>query len=432
MKKREVIINRSPQQSSVRSPQRGRRQKKRMSAKKKKIVALSTILAIVMLIGLGAWGANYLLNRPLVGNETGDPEIDAAIDDLLTDKVTVLMLGTDAAGVNTDTIMLAMLDCKEKTVNIMSIPRDTQVPNPWGGRGTSKINSVYAAKGMSGIINQVKDLTGLPINYYLMVNFEGFRKAIDVLGGVDFDVPIRLKYDDPAQDLHIDLQPGMQHLNGDQAEQLVRARSQYAMADITRTQVQRDFIKAVIEQHANVGNLTKINELYTTLEPYVETNVKVGDALKYAPVLAKVESDNIQLHILPGTTDGSGNYICDVSETETLIHDAFQMNVKIEATSPPITGISPSGNSSSDSKETAKPRSTPTERPSEETQAPRVTEAPEPPEATEEPEPEPTLAPTQRPTQAPTAELEPTAVPATQRPVATSVPTTESGYPDGL
>ena len=431
MKKREVILHKSAQQPP--SPQRratGKGPQKRMTAKKKKIVAVSVVLAIVMLIGLGAWGANYLLNRPLVGNETGDPEIDAALDDLITDKVTVLMLGTDAEGVNTDTLMLAMLDCKEKTVNIMSIPRDTQVPNPWGGRGTSKINSVYAAKGMSGIINQVKDLTGLPVNYYLMVNFEGFRKAIDVLGGVDFDVPIRLKYDDPAQNLHIDLQAGMQHLNGAQSEQLVRSRSQYAMADITRTQVQRDFIKAVIEQHANVGNVTKINELYTTLEPYVKTNVKVGDALRYAPVLAKVESDNILLHILPGSTDGSGDYICNVSKTEELIHDAFQMSVKIQTTYAPVTGYSPSsGSSSSSAPKTTSSPSKSTEEPSEPTKKPLATPTPKP-EPSEEPDP--TKKPSQ-PTKAPTAPPEPTQPPVqTSKPVNTPAPTTETGYPDGL
>ena len=68
---------------------------------------------------------------------------------------------------------------------------------------------------------------------------------------------MRLKYDDPAQDLHIDLQPGMQHLDGDKSEQLVRSRNQYAMADITRTEVQRDFLKAVITQHATPANLFK-------------------------------------------------------------------------------------------------------------------------------------------------------------------------------
>lgn len=431
MKKREVIIHKNTQQPP--SQQRrtsGKRPKKKMTTKKKKVVAVSVVLAIVMLIGLGAWGANYILNRPLVGNETGDPDIDAALDELITDKVTVLMLGTDAEGVNTDTLMLAMLDCKEKTVNIMSIPRDTLVPNPWGGRGTSKINSVYAAKGMSGIINQVKDLTGLPINYYLMVNFEGFRKAIDVLGGVDFDVPLDLNYDDPSQNLHINLKAGMQHLDGAKSEQLVRSRNQYPMADITRTQVQRDFIKAVIEQHANVGNVTKINELYTTLEPYVKTNVKVGDALRYAPVLAKVESENILLHILPGTTNGSGDYICNVSETEQLIHDAFQMNVKIKSTPAPVTGFSPSsGSSSSSAPKATSPPNKATEKPGTPTQKPAATPTPKP-APTEEPVP--TKKPVQ-PTQAPTVPPEPTQPPVqTQKPVNTPVPTTDTGYPDGI
>ena len=291
---------------------------------------LASLLAAVMLVSVFC-----LSTFVLAWNTTGVEEPNVEVDELIEDKVSVLLVGSDGGGYNTDTLMLVMMDCKTHTINILSIPRDTRVPNPYGGSGYAKINSVYAASGMDGLIRQVGEVTGLPVNFYVKVDFAGFREAIDVLGGVDFDVPMRLKYDDPAQDLHIDLQPGMQHLNGAQAEMLVRSRNQYPMADITRTEVQRDFLKAVITQHATAANLLKINDLYSILTQYVTTNITLGDALKYGPQITKVSSESIQSYILPGTTDSYGNWLYDAEEMERLANEVFWYNVTVRPTPRP-------------------------------------------------------------------------------------------------
>ena len=291
---------------------------------------LASLLAAVMLVSVFC-----LSTFVLAWNTTGVEEPNVEVDELIEDKVSVLLVGSDGGGYNTDTLMLVMMDCKTHTINILSIPRDTRVPNPYGGSGYAKINSVYAANGMDGLIRQVGEVTGLPVNFYVKVDFAGFREAIDALGGVDFDVPMRLKYDDPAQDLHIDLQPGMQHLNGAQAEMLVRSRNQYPMADITRTEVQRDFLKAVITQHATAANLLKINDLYSILTQYVTTNITLGDALKYGPQITKVSSESIQSYILPGTTDSYGNWLYDAEEMERLANEVFWYNVTVRPTPRP-------------------------------------------------------------------------------------------------
>ncbi len=403
---------------------RGRKMRKKLSPEKKKAVTISTIVSIVLLLCLAAWGINAFLNTSIGIEPTGDPDLDSALDSRVTDKVTVLLLGIDAQGVNTDTIMLAMLDCKNKTMNIMSIPRDTRVANPWGGGGYAKINSVYIAKGMSGVIKQVGELTGLPINYYLMVNYEGFRKAVDVLGGVDFDVPMRLKYDDPAQNLHINLQAGMQHLNGDKAEQLVRSRNQYPEADLTRTQVQRDFLKAMIKQHAVASNIPKIDDLFKQLESYVTTNMKIGHLLKYAPVLAKIPDENIRLFMIPGHVNdyaaaGESWYLCDAAEMEKLAKDIFATDVKIAQTSKPIVGLSPP----SPSKATSAPKNTPTI-----IDVPDDNEDPATPKpaAEQQPTPKPTLAPVRTHDPVPDTTSAPT-----RKPSPTHSPS-GTAYPDGL
>ena len=442
MKKKEIIVNRidSDQQAPARrrrgsqaagktAKQRRKEPKKPMNPKKKRIMIICIIVSILLIIGISAWGVSNLLNSK-IGGET-DPNIQ--VDDLVEDKVSVLLVGSDGGGYNTDTLMLVMMDCKTQKLSILSIPRDTRVPNPYGGSGYAKINSVYAAKGMDGLIRQVGEVTGLPVNFYVMVDFAGFREAIDVLGGVEFDVPMRLKYDDPAQDLHIDLQPGLQRLDGDKAEQLVRSRNQYAMADIDRTEVQREFLKATITQHATPANLLKINDLFGILTKYVKTNITLGDALKYAPSLTKVSSEEIQMFILPGTTNNYGDWLYNAEEMEKLANEFFWYNVTIRPT--PRPSVKPNnGNSggstpasSSTPKKTATPTpnsggdddNTPTKQP---TKQPTATPTKTP---TKEPTSPPTAPPTKQPTATPTKTptKQPTPPPATEQP---------GEYPDGI
>ena len=434
MKKREIIVNRidsEEQMTEVRRRAGGRGNGRRKSArggkkltpKQKRTLAIVITVSAVIIIGLVAWGVSRFL-----GSGLSNSEGEVLVDDIVEDKVSVLLVGSDGGGYNTDTMMLAMMDCKNHTVNLMSIPRDTRVPNPYGGSGHAKINSVYAAKGMDGLIEQIGIVTGLPINYYVKIDFEGFKKAIDILGGVQFDVPMRLKYDDAAQNLHIDLQAGPQLLDGDHAEQLVRARSQYPMADITRTEVQRNFIKETIKQHATPANLLKVGDLYNTLVQYVTTNITLGDALKYATVLTQVPEENIQMYILPGTTNGSGDWLYDAAEMEKLANEVFWYNVTVRPTPRPTTRPK---NNTNNNTSTPKPAVTHTPTPDDEKPQQTVT-------------PKPTQAPTQAPTQTPNKTASPTKAPektaeptpkATQTPVPTKAPQTSTApgdYPDGV
>lgn len=441
MKKKEIIVNRidSDQQAPTRrrrgsqpvgktAKQRRKEPKKPMNPKKKRIMVICIIVSVLLILGISAWGVSNLLNSN-IGGET-DPNIQ--VDDIVEDKVSVLLVGSDGGGYNTDTLMLVMMDCKTQKLSILSIPRDTRIPNPYGGSGYSKINSVYAAKGMDGLIRQVGEVTGLPINYYVMVDFAGFREAIDVLGGVEFDVPMRLKYDDPAQNLHIDLQPGLQRLDGDKAEQLVRSRNQYAMADIDRTKVQREFLKATITQHATPANLLKINDLYGLLTKYVKTNITLGDAIKYAPSLTKVNSEEIQMFILPGVTNNYGDWLYNAEEMEQLANEFFWYNVTVRPTPRPSVKPNSGGNNAPTTTSTPKKTATPTpDRDDDDEDNPPTKQPTKQPTATptkqptEAPTKAPTATPTKKPTEAPTKAptKEPTPPPVTEQP---------GEYPDGI
>lgn len=419
---RRVAARHAKRRSKARSP------KKPMNPKKKRFIIITVIVAALLIIGLTAWGISNFLNSSITNTDG-----DVLVDDIVEDKVSVLLVGADGGGYNTDTIMLAMMDCKTHALSIMSIPRDTRVPNPYGGNSYRKINSVYTAKGMDGLIEQVGQITGLPVNFYVKVDFEGFREIIDILGGVYYDVPMRLKYSDPAQNLYIDLQQGYQLLDGAKAEQLVRSRSQYAEADLARTDVQRNFIKEVIKQHANASNLLKIGDLYEAMSKYVKTNITMGDALKYATALTQVSDEDIQMFRLPGVADGSTGvsyYLYDSEEMEQLAHDVFWHDVTIKPTPRPQRNIPTTNTSTSAPKSTPAPAAAPTATATPtESNTPHTSQPTSTPKPTATPTAKPTATPeaTSKPTQAPTSA--PTATP-TKAPQSTS---NESGdYPDGI
>ena len=138
------------------------------------------------------------------------------------DPIQVLLMGvsTDNGGKLTDTIIVGTYDPKNQKASLLSIPRDTFVgKNPSSGTGSDKINSLYQ-KSPEKTLEKVNELTGLDIKYYMVIDNQALIKLVDVIGGVEFNVPINMKYDDPSQKIHINLKQGLQTINGDKAEQL--------------------------------------------------------------------------------------------------------------------------------------------------------------------------------------------------------------------
>ena len=137
----------------------------------------------------------------------------------------ILICGTDDDGTRTDTIIIAHLDTTDHTVALLSIPRDTPVAT--GNGGIMKINSVYAgggADGMQRLSGRLRELLGFPVDGYVLVNLDAFKKTVDLVGGVEFDVPQDMDYEDASQDLYIHLKAGLQRLDGEKAMELVRFR----------------------------------------------------------------------------------------------------------------------------------------------------------------------------------------------------------------
>ena len=193
---------------------------------------------------------------------------------------TFLLVGTDMDDGNTDTIMVAAYDTKEQDVNIMSIPRDTMVNERWD---IKKINSIYSRTGNSieALAGRVQKLIGFQPDFYVKVELGMFVELVDLVEGVEFDVPQDMNYDDPYQDLHIHLKKGVQTLNGEQAMQLVRFR-RYSEGDIKRVEVQQAFMKALIKECISLQHWGKMKAYIDLAMKNVETDLQSGEVVWFA------------------------------------------------------------------------------------------------------------------------------------------------------
>lgn len=214
---------------------------------------------------------------------------------------TLLVVGRDRVGLNTDSIMVARFDCDDHTANIVSIPRDTLVNVPWA---VKKVNSVYGSAGIDGLVSEIEDLVGFGIDSYAVVNTYVFRQIIDCIGGVYFDVPIYMYYDDPDQDLYISLSPGYQLLNGDQCEQVVRFRQNndgtgYPNGDLGRIETQHAFFEALAKQVLQLGNISNLPQIIGLIIDNTDTNLTSGNIAFYAQEFLKMRSEDINFYTLP-------------------------------------------------------------------------------------------------------------------------------------
>lgn len=383
-------------------------------------------VCLVLVIGVGAlcMGLNFGMQK------------DGSLVPVDRDggKINVLLLGVDVEGLRTDAIMVASYDTKENKVNMLSIPRDTRM---YVGSKYQKINAAHAIGGMTGkiagpegTIEAVTRLTGIPINYYVEFSFSAIDNFMNVLGPVKFDVPdvegggLGMNYDDPTQNLHIHLKPGMQELSGNQIQQLLRYRKSnadrngnrkgYADGDRGRVEMQQMFIKELVKQKLTPALILKIPDIFSQLTKDIKTNLNVSDVIKYSKYLKDFSSENIHAYELPGEGNGSdygaSYWVCDLEATKTLIQDVFGYDaskITIDSTdgaskskSSKKTTQTPKPTTKATQKPTTKPTAKPTATPSgkddvEPTTKPttKPTEKPDDTEATTKPTTKPTDKP---------------------------------------
>lgn len=249
---------------------------------------------------------------------------------------TVYIVVTGESQNLTDSIMVCAYNPRSNKATIMSIPRDTYTgSNQSKAAASDKINTLYQ-KSPQKLLDEVNEITGLNIKYYMNIDTKGLQELIDSIGGVNFDVPINMDYDDPTQDLHIHLKAGKQLLDGDKAEQVLRFRhnndgtsypSSYGDNDIGRMKTQREFIKVLIQQISNKKSLSDFKQYAQIVKNNVTTNFNIDDIINYIPYIIDFNTENLKTTTLPGEPkkcNGVWLYIPNDEEIDKIIKDMFE------------------------------------------------------------------------------------------------------------
>ncbi|MBQ7713832.1 MAG: LCP family protein, partial [Oscillospiraceae bacterium] len=238
----------------------------------------------------------------------------------------ILVSGVDDAGGGSDTNLLVRFDAPNKRVDLVSLPRDTLLHT---ARHSNKLNYAYASGGTERLRSDVEDLLGVPVDFCVSVGLDGFAALVDAIGGVEFDVPADMDYDDPAQGLHIHFAKGLRRLNGEEAMEVVRWRKNndgggYADADVGRIATQQAFLRAVAEQAMRIGNAPALAQ---ALFSHVKTDFSAGNLVWLAAGAMDIDAEDVRFHTLPG--DGAGYYrgesvyVLDPEATLALVNDAL-------------------------------------------------------------------------------------------------------------
>lgn len=325
---------------------KNKKKKKKMKNWKKVLLIILIILLIVggvfaYKVYRNGWGLSGMI-ATVVGHDENTKK------NLGEFKCLILGISTDQTNVElTDTIMVASYNPNTQKATLLSIPRDTYTgKNIAKATAYEKINALYSRKHRPDeTLAAVNEITGLDIEYYVVVKTEALIKLVDVIGGVTFDVPIDMDYDDTSQNLHIHLKKGEQKLDGDKAEQLVRFRhnndgtsypAEYGDNDLGRMRTQREFILQVVKQTAKPENIFKIGEILDVAKEYVITNIDFNVAKDYIPYVVEFNTDNLLTETLPGTvpslnkTNNVSIFVYDKKQTEALIQELFYDRDKTE------------------------------------------------------------------------------------------------------
>jgi LCP family protein required for cell wall assembly len=232
------------------------------------------------------------------------------------DFYTILVSGVDDHNGGSDTNILVAVDVANSSIYGVSIPRDTKAII---NGEAHKINYAYNAGGTALMAETISDQLGIPVDYSVQVDLQGFVALVDAIGGVTFDVPVDMHYEDPYQDLYIHIDKGVQTLNGENAMKVVRFRSGYASQDLGRMQTQQAFLKAAAKQTLTASNLNKIDDFVKIFQSYVETDLTLGNLAWLGKEAITMGSDAVSFSTLPNEWKSPYIYL-NQEETLALIN----------------------------------------------------------------------------------------------------------------
>lgn len=271
------------------------------------------------------------LKKPAVASAAPSAAESSATDELngrKKDFYTILISGEDNGNGGSDTNILVGFDAGGKSIACVSIPRDSGMYIR--GRA-AKINSAYNRGGIKLLASSISNGLGIPIDYTVKINLSGFSKLVNAIGGVDFDIPINMDYDDPVQNLHIHFKKGMRHLNGKEALEVVRFRHNnkglgggYGTEDLGRIGTQQAFLKAVAKKALTLSNVGKISEFSHIFHDSVSTDLPMSYLAWFGTKSISIGTDNIHFSTLPGAwTSSRCLYMVDRDKALELVNSSL-------------------------------------------------------------------------------------------------------------
>ncbi len=264
------------------------------------------------------------------------------------EAINVLILGTDDGGYRSDVAMLVHYDPYTKTTSLFSIPRDYKISLSTKAQEDlnyyapyMKFNEIFAycimaeVESPSSYVTQVvEEMLNININHFVLVDLDSFKAAVDAVDGVEVYVPQRMYWDDPYQDLHIDLQAGVQLLDGGKAEQLVRYRQTgdgSGYGDFGRIQMQQYFLTAFAKKLLSINSITKIKQIIEPISEMLTTDASLADAIWILNTGMDADFNRVNAHTMPGADSYIGGiyYFSPPSDEEvkryfikTVLEDA--------------------------------------------------------------------------------------------------------------
>ena len=308
------------------SKQKKAKKPSRLTKGQKWLLAVAIVLAVVLVAVVALDGLFVKPELPGKGNgsnadgtQAGDgidygdgvqPRVSG--ERKSKDYYTVLILGRDTGGGgNTDTMLLASYDVTNQKANVMSIPRDTMVNVNWD---VKKINSVYnmnggGEKGIKALYKEISQLVGFEPDYQVVLEWDAVGEIVDAMGGVYYDVPRNMNYDDPYQDLHIHQTKGYRKLSGSDVMQVLRYRHDndmrygYPDGDLGRIKTQQTLLKAMIEQLLQLKNVTKIGDFARAVKNNVTSDLTFEEMLWFGSqaVMGGLTIDSVNFVTMPNT-----------------------------------------------------------------------------------------------------------------------------------
>ena len=312
----------------------------RRQSRRRRRSHLNQVLALVLLILVGATayvGYHKLFepleqknNVPADSQEQLPEEEDPQAQALRSHRerkpnfYTILVSGLDNHNGGSDTNILVAVDAENNKIHGVSIPRDTKAVI--NGKN-HKINFAYNSGGIDLLAQTLTDQLGIPVDYTVCVDLQGFVALVDAIGGVPFDVPIDMNYEDPYQDLYIHIPKGYQTLSGTNALKVVRFREGYASQDLGRMETQQKFLKAVAKKMLTVENLDKVDDFVKIFNTYVETDLTLGNLGWLGKEAISMGADAITFSTLPGEWHSPYIYL-DPEATLTLVNESLNPYVE--------------------------------------------------------------------------------------------------------